>query len=866
MKNIPSRFFQILLLLCVYFFITSCHETKPIKFESNNRIEQKHGPSEEFFLQRMGPDGHFALDAYTNGLKQINQQTLTRTINGFDDEWTTQGPGNIGARINTVKVHPVDENIIYVGFSDGGVFKTIDGGTTWNPIFDDQAFLSIGDIELDPQNPEIVYVGTGDLNISGYPFIGDGLHRSMDGGATWTNIGLEETRVISKIIIDPTNSNNIFTATMGLPFQRGSDRGIYRSNDNGNTWDQVLFISDSTGVSEMVMDPNDPQVLYAIGWDRIRNNFESLIKGEGAKVYKTTDGGDTWNILEGGLPNDVTHSRMGITISESNPNILYVEYVSGSNYELEAIYKTEDAGISWDTIPIPIDFNFNGDEVDVLGGFGWYFGKIRVSPNDPNDVYLLGVDLWRTTNSGGDWNKAAPDWWTYDVHADKHDLIFLNDGGVLLGTDGGLYKSDANNNVWEDIENIPTTQLYRVAYNPHQPDLYYGGAQDNGSTGGNENEINNWARIFGGDGFHMAFDPDNSDRFFVEIQRGDIRVTLDGGNSFNYGDNGIANDDRRNWDMPYLLSPHFSQTLYAGTYRIYSGFGDIPEWFPISEDLTDGPDANSRYNNITAIDESPLEEGLLYVGTGDGNVWRGDNFGGTWTSINDGLIDQYVTDVLGSPTDLNVVYVTFSGYRDNDFLPRIFRSEDQGNTWEDISNDLPDLAINELLIVPETGDSIMFVATDGGVYGTVTAGSEWERLGTNMPIVTVYDLVINEAKNELVAGTFARSIMTYSLDSISTIDTIMVSNNTPTRLETVGIKIFPTVATHSTQVKIENTEPNRTAELVVISMDGKLMYQASKLSGNEIIHDLDISNYPAGQYFVKVKIRHKIMSAAFMKQ
>ena len=865
MKNIPSRFFQTLLFLCVYFFITSCHETKPTTLESNNRIVQKHEPSDEFFLQRMGPDGHFALDAYTNALKQINQQTLIRTINGFEEEWTTQGPGNIGARVNTVKVHPTNEDIIYTGFSDGGVFKTTDGGTTWNPIFDDQTFLSIGDIELDPQNPEIVYVGTGDLNISGYPFIGDGLHRSMDGGATWTNVGLEETRIISKIIIDPTNSNNIFTATMGLPFQRGNDRGIYRSNDNGSTWEQVLFISDSTGVSEMVMDPNDPQVLYAIGWDRIRNNFDSVIKGEGAKVYKTIDGGDTWNIVEGGLPNNEQHSRMGIAIHENDPNILYVQYIAASGFQLEAIYKTENAGVSWETIPID-EFN-NGLSENAMGGFGWYFGKIRVNPNDPNDIYLLGVDLWRTTDAGQNWDLATPPWWEYDVHADKHDLTFLNDGGILLGTDGGIYKSDANSDNWEDIENIPTTQLYRVAYNPHEPDLYYGGAQDNGSMGGNESGINNWARIYGGDGFQMAFDPDNPDRFFVETQRGNIAVTLDGGISYNDANSGIEINDRRNWDMPYIISPHLSQTLYTGTYRVYLGAGDIPNWAPVSEDLTDGPDANSRYNNITAIDESPVEDGLLYVGTGDGNVWRGDGGGSTWTSISDGLPDQYVTDVIGSPTDVNFAYVTFSGYRDNDFLPRIFRSENQGTTWEDISSDLPDLAINELLIVPQAGDSIMFVATDGGVYGTVTAGTTWERLGTNMPTVTVYDLVINEAKNELVAGTFARSIMTYPLDSIFGMqDTIMVANNTPTRFEETGIKIIPTVASDATQIKIENIEQNRTAELVVISMDGKIMHQASNLSGKEIIHDLDISNYPAGQYFVKVKIRHKVMSAAFVKQ
>lgn len=831
--------------------------TKP-----KDKLEANHEPSEEFFLQRIGPDGEFAIDAYTTALQQINNQVQTRNNSGFQKEWTVQGPGNIGARINTIAVHPTDENTIYAGFSDGGIFKTTDGGITWNPIFDSQPFLSIGDIVIDPNDPNILYVGTGDPNISGTPSIGDGIYRSEDGGASWTNIGLEETRIISKIILDPTSSNNIFAATMGLPFVRTNDRGLYRSSDNGITWEQILFVSDSTGIVDMVMHPNDPQTIYAVGWDRIRNNSESLGVGIGAKVYKTTDGGNTWEILEGGLPNDEPHSRMGIAISPSNPDILYAEYV-GKDFQLENIYRTNDAGMNWDTIPT--DEDTNGLSSNSLGGFGWYFGKIRVNPTDPDDIYLLGVELWRSKNAGELWEKAAPDWWTYDVHADKHDLAFLNDGGILLATDGGLYKSDADNLFWEDMENIPTTQFYRVAYNPHNPDFYYGGAQDNGSTGGNETLINSWSRIYGGDGFQMVFDPDNSERFFVETQNGRIRVTLDGGGFYDLAIGGIDPDDRRNWDMPYIMSPHWSQVLYTGTYRVYQGFGDIPNWFPISDDLTDGPGGFSRNRTITAIDESVLEEGLLYVGTGDGNVWRGEDTGNTWTSISNGLPDQYVTDVVASPSDVNVVFATFSGYRDNDFLPRIHRSSDQGNTWKNISNNLPDVSINELLVVPETGDSILFVATDGGVYGSITAGAEWERLGTNMPIIPVFDLDINEVKNELVAGTFARSIMSYSLDSISNVVDPPVNIVSPTLLENQNIQINPTLAQHFIQVKFNNNEPNKMADLVILNMEGKVMLRNENLEGKTIDENIDVSNYPTGQYIIKAKIRHQIITGKFVK-
>ena len=861
MKNTLSVLTASLFIILICF---GCEETKQdISFKG--KLDAKHGPSEEFFLQRMDPEGKFALKAYTQGLKeaQIDASIQTRSMNGFDQEWTVQGPGNLGGRVNTLAVDPIDEDIIYAGFALGGVFKTENAGQSWKPIFDDQVFSAIGDIAIDPNDSNTIYVGTGDPNISGFPSIGDGVYKSEDAGDTWTHIGLTEQRIISEIIVDPRNSDRIFAATMGLPFERNNERGLYRSDDQGNTWKQVLFLSDSTGVSDIVMHPLNTDIIYAAGWDRIRNNTESLVSGKGAKIYLSTNGGDDWQILEGGLPNTEYNGRIGLSICTSSPNVIYAQYAGQDNF-LGGIYRSDDFGTNWTSLPVDPDLVFYGSR--PLGGFAWYFGKIRVNPNNPDDLYLLGVDLWRSKDGGISWNLVSPLWWTYEVHADKHDLVFLDDESILLGTDGGIYKSDKDNFSWEDLENIPTNKFYRTAYNPHQPDWYYGGAQDNGSTGGNTNNINDWPRLFGGDGFQPAFDTDDPNRYFFETQRGNISGTLDDGAIFERAMDGIDELDPRNWDMPYLISTYNNNKMILGTNRIYKSETVFPFWNVMSPDLTDGPQGTTRNGTITAIHESPIQEDIVFVGTGDGNVWKGDlaNYG-NFEKISDGLIDQYVTDVAGSYVDIDRIFVTHSGYRDNDNLDRINRSDDGGQTWYDISGNLPEVAINELLIMPATGDSIMFVATDAGVYGSVDAATTWERLGTNMTIIPVYDLVYNEFKNELVAATFGRSIQSYDLTDILNQDDVDVSVFTPNNDAIERLKVFPNPAIDEISIEYTNIEPNRTSEIAIISADGKLMKLIEKVEGTNVLHKVDLNNLPSGNYFVKVKVRHSILSAGFVK-
>lgn len=866
--NTQNSLFLMLAIVSIsalLYFNSHFHATiAPTATTSNNRLAQKHEPSEQFFMQRAYPDRNFDIKAYKNALRtaQVNLTNRNDAPEGFEEAWTTQGPGNIGARINSILLHPTNDSIIYAGFSQGGVWKTEDAGQNWNPIFDDQLFLAIGDIEVDPNDPETIYVGTGDLNISGYPFIGDGLYRSRNGGETWEHLGLEEQRIISKIIIDPSNSDIIYVATMGLPFERTAERGLYKSINGGDTWEQVLFVTSDAGIIDMVMSPSDPLTLYAASWNRIRNNSESLVFGHDAHIYKTTDGGNQWEILAGGLPNNQAMSRIGLAISKENSDKLYAAYVD-STFQLYNIYRSDNAGNTWTTLDIS---EAAGMSQNALGGFGWYFGKIHLNPQDDNDIFLLGVDLWRSFDGGTNWFSESPPWWTYEVHADKHDLAFTNNGDYYLATDGGLYFQDRSHNEWFDVENIPTTQFYRTAYNPHNPDLYYGGAQDNGTTGGNADDINNWERIFGGDGFQTVFHPDNPDIFYVETQRGNINYTNDGGMTWQGANAGINSNESRNWDMPYIMSPHNPNVLYTGTHTVYTTYNDgAPNWLAISENLNTNDSINTRYQHITTLNESPLVQGLLYVGMGNGGVFRTQDGGGAWELINEDLPNRYVTSIHASPDFENVIYVSHSGYRNNQNEAKIHKSTDRGDTWIPINSDLPDLAINDIFVIPNTQDKAIFVATDGGVYGTLDAGISWHRLGSEMPFVPVYDIEWNVAKNELIAATFARGITTFPLDEIG-LDynpNVAVENTTPTIAP--KLNVYPNPSSDYINIAFANTETGKDAQLVILDAQGKLVEEKTMVYNLQNETKIPIHHLAAGTYFIKVKIRHGIYQAGFVK-
>jgi photosystem II stability/assembly factor-like uncharacterized protein len=805
-------------------------------------LNEKQFPNDFFYFQRSYPDKSMDVEAYKKVLKETALEIAENSTRDADVAWTLEGPKNIGGRINAVIAHPDDSDIMYVGNTTGGVFKTENGGADWYPVFDDQPFQAIGTLAFEPGDPETVYVGTGDPNISGYPAIGNGVYRSEDGGDTWTHLGLEDECIVSKIIIDPDDTQTIYASTMGLPFEKSSDRGLYKSTDGGQTWQQSLFISDSAGVIDMVMDPFDSQTLYAAGWNRIRNSFYSLVRGPASRVYKTTDGGATWTMLSGGLPM-LDLSRPGLAISQLNPGVVYALYVD-TDYNVHSIHKTEDGGTTWSEV------NTSSLPDDVLGGFGWYFGQIRVSPVDDDELYVLGVSMYKTTNGGGFWFESTP--WSQGVHADKHDMFFVDPSTLLLSTDGGLYKSDDTGSNWEDIEDIPNTQFYRVKVNHHQDGVYYGGTQDNGTIRGNSQAPNSWVRVFGADGFQPLFDVDDPFTYYVETQNGGLYYTTSGGSNWDSFTSGINFSDPRSWDMPFARNEE--NVYYTGTNRIYrhttAPFGS---WQAVSSVLTDG--TNNRYHIVSAIGTSKKDADIVYAGTSDARVWRSLNAGSSWEEITGDLPNRYVTAVRSSPNITSGVVVTHSGYKMNDFIPHIHYSNDNGDTWMDISGDLPQFAINDATILWDHADSVIFVATDGGVYGTLNGGNNWFRMGNNMPIIPVYDIEVDPAYNRLIAGTHARSMMSFPIDSL-----ILVTG-TEERIARSSFAVYPNPSSDMISLDLDDTGLQGDFDMFIYDINGRLVKQDVVQNRSGIV----ISDLPEGRYILKVKAEAGVYTSQFVK-
>lgn len=791
-------------------------ETSLLKFE----------PAETLFLAKHFPEktpDYQAMEA-AHRSALIKMQAGQRT----DGSWKLEGPANIGARINTIAMHPTDKDILYVGFADGGLWKTTNGGLDWSPIFDNQIWQSIGSICIDPVNPNVVYVGTGDPNVSGYPRAGGGLYKSTDAGSTWKYMGLDETRIISRIVVHKNAPNTVYAAAMGAPFFKHNDKGVYKSTDGGNTWNQSLLINDSTGVSEIIIHPENEQILYAVGWNRVRNYKKSLVSGPDARVYKTIDGGKNWQILSNGLPQG-SFTRMGICLAESDPDVVYVQYTNAQTLNLESIYKSTDGGNSFQ---LHTQGTENGLPGSALGGFGWYFGKIRVNPSNPNDIFLLGVGLYRYYPEEGAWRTVLDDNSENNPHADKHDLIF-KDNEMYLATDGGLYKGQLYGNpAWQDIENIPTTQFYRTAVNPHEPEFFYGGAQDNGTSVGNAEALNEWQRIWGGDGFQMAFRPDDPNVMYVETQNGNIAVTPDGGNTWDGATDGLSGS--RHWDMQYIISQHNPDVLYTGTDKFYqSTTGIFPQWQAISGDLVD-KSSDALIHQFTTLAESPLDPGVLYCGTSDAMVWNSIDGGLTWNRITNGLPVKYISSIKASPASISTVYVSQTGYKANDNTPHLFRSDDYGSTWVSVAGNLPPYAINDVLILPNGNDNVLFAATDGGVYITTNGGHQWDRLGNNMPLIPVFDMDYDGQNNKLVAATFARGIQSFSLDQIG------VGLETGVKETTSTWTVTPTLV--KDKIELKGNFPN--------------VIEIWNIKGNRVGHyqnesSIDLAHLKSGIYFVK---------------
>ncbi len=723
-------------------------------------------PNEWYYIQRAYPyasipDGK-QLAALTTASQQRAEFSAQKSI--ATGPWELAGPTNIPGRITDFALDPSGFANIYAASASGGIFKSTNGGIQWTSVFDNVGSQSMGAIAIHPTNPNILYAGTGEANSAGDSFEGTGIYKTTDGGTTWEFKGLPNSFHIGRIVFDPNRPETVFVAVVGKLFGSNPDRGVYRTTDGGTTWERKLFVSDSTGCIDIAIHPSTGTIVACM-WERIRHSANRKIGGIESGVYASTNAGDNWTLISGtaGLPAQAPDvGRIGVTI-DSSSNTAYLLYCDSLGI-FDGVYKTTDMGTSWFRAD-------NGSDLNDLNGSwygGWYFGNIRVAPGNPNIVYALGLEPFRSTDGGATWTSVLG-----SMHVDMHAMVIspVNNGFVFCGNDGGVYVSGNGGNSWTMRANMPNTQFYAIEIDPGNPLRIFGGTQDNGTMGTYSGDPYSWTQIFGGDGFYVLIDYTNSDVMYVEYQNGVLYKSIDGGNSFAYALSGVDyNNELHNWSTPIAMDPSDNNTLYYGSNYLYRTTNGAGSWDKISDDLTNGPHpGNLGLGTISTIDVSPANSDVVWVGTDDGNVQVTTDGGTNWYLRSAALPDRWVTRVTAGLDDAAVAYVTLSGYQEGVSDAHIYRTTDYGQTWNDIQGNLPDAPINDVVVDFHNTD-ILYAGTDVGVYRTTDLGVTWAPMDQGMPIVPVMDVDFDNTSRTLAAGTHGRSIYRVTVDCPDSVD------------------------------------------------------------------------------------------------
>jgi photosystem II stability/assembly factor-like uncharacterized protein len=703
-------------------------------------------------------------------------------LGGF--QFRNIGPALMSGRIVDIAIDPVDSSVRYLAAGSGGVWKTTNAGTTWNPIFDNYGSYSIGTVVVDPNDRFTVWVGTGENNSQRSVGYGDGLYKSIDGGKSFSKVGLENSEHIAKIIVHPDDSQTVYVAVQGPLWKDGGDRGLYKTTDGGKTWTRILSISERTGVTDLVVDPRDPSVMYAASYQRRRHQWTLIDGGPESAIYKSTDGGESWRKISRGLPGgDV--GRIGLAISPQQPDILYaiVEATEGSG----GFFRSADKGESWQK------------QSSYVAGSPQYYQEIVACPHKLDRVYSMDTYLMVTEDGGKTFSPVGES----NKHVDNHALAIdpKDEKHLLVGCDGGLYETWDRGATYQYTANLPITQFYKIGVSNDKPFYYvYGGTQDNATQGGpsrtnNVHGIRNsdWFITVFGDGFDPAVDPEDPNTVYSQWQYGGlVRHDRKTGETIDIKPQeekgGVPL--RWNWDSPLLISPHNSKRIYYASQMLFVSDDRGDTWKAISPDLTRQIDRNqlkvmgrvwsvdavakntstSFYGSIISIDESPLVPGLLYAGTDDGLVQVSEDGGQNWRKIEKfGTLDVpeygYINDIEASLHDPNTVFVTITNFKRGDFRPYILKSTDRGANWSVITADLPERGSVFTLKQDHVNANLIFCGTEFGVYCTLDGGQKWIKLGGGLPTIMVRELEIQRRENDLVLGTFGRGI--YILDDYS---------------------------------------------------------------------------------------------------
>ncbi len=758
------------------------------------------------------------------------------------------GPVVVGGRITDLAVQSENPRNFYIAFASGGVFKTHNSGNTMEPIFDHQGTLTIGDIAISQADKDILWVGTGENNSSRSSYAGTGVYKSTDGGESWEFVGLRDSQHIGRIITHPTDPDMAWIASMGPLYSTNDMRGIYKTTDGGDSWTQTLTPPDSTGAIDLMQHPENPDKLWATTWERYRQAWNFDEAGPGSAIYVSEDGGESWQKSMEGFPDEEYVGRIGLDVSQSNPDILYAfldnqketktkketdsdeltqadfiemereeflnldneklnnflrdngfqreytaervkedvragkyppkalaDYLGDANEALfensiegAQVYRSEDGGKSWNKV--------NSYELDnLIYTYGYYFGEVRVSPTNPDELYILGVPLLKSTDGGKTWKAIAEN---QDVHVDHHAMWIDPEDPehLLLGNDGGLYESHDGGKNFIHYNNAPVGQFYTVAVDMEEPYNIYGGLQDNGiltgSSQSSPNDGNEWEQLFGGDGMHIAVHPENSDRIYMGYQFGNY-FQLDRSESqyksitpkHHIGEAPY----RFNWNTPIEMSNHNPDILYFGSQKINRSMDGGETWTTISPDLThDLPSGNVPYSTLTTISESPLDFSVIWAGTDDGNIQVTKDGGDSWDLVSNELPQRrWVSEVQASPHDTATAYASLNGYRYDEFKTYLYKTTDYGQNWHSIKGNLPDDVANVVAQDPKYPD-LLYAGLDHGTYLSFDDGKEWFLIN-GIPNVAAYDMVVHPRDLELVVGTHGRSVYVMDLKPIHTV-------------------------------------------------------------------------------------------------
>jgi photosystem II stability/assembly factor-like uncharacterized protein len=742
------------------------------------------GAEEWMYLQRANADGLIPDAAVSQAIAQSRLMGVASKGSPSSDQvWAPLGPSNIGGRVRDIAADPTTQDVAYIATGTGGLWRTGDGGQTFQTSWDDQLPQSMGAVAVDSQG--VVWAGTGEPDHGGgSAYYGKGIYKSGDDGATWANMGLQDGDTIGQIVIDPRDDDRVFVAVMGALHDTEPTRGLFMTEDGGSSWTRVIVPETaSTGAIDVSINKSNPDIMLATTWDKIRDE-KSRIYGPHSYVYRSTDGGRTWtNVHSAPLPQSETNpalqtpdnlvGRMGVDFSDSDPNRAYlISSTARGNYN--GFFTSTDAGATWTAVGPTT----GGTLQNISGGFAWWFGRVYVDPIDPQHVFVAGVSLAESLNGGATWTTSQT------PHADQHGLEFdpFKPGKVYLGNDGGLYWSLENGRargLWSKTPRLPVTQFYEMDVSTQNGSRVNAGSQDNGSlkSWANDNTVNgDWFNFVGGDGMMNRIDPSNDRKYYGCSQNGGCRGfvgTATGASSFNMTIPGA----RKNWVAPieFAADPRYMFGASENVYRIDTEPGTGQRvWLRISNDLTEGTEPRAPgFGTITALGTTTADPNLVYAGTDSGLMWVSRNAMApaaevTWQKLESPVFPgRWVTRITVDPDNPQVAWASFSGWRSGDAYPHLVMTSNGGNTWSDIVGlRVPQAPINDVIRHPAKS-KWLFIATDVGVFRTTNLGKTWIKVGANLPLVPINDVDLPNGSETLYVATYGRSVWTTSIADAS---------------------------------------------------------------------------------------------------